>query len=133
MKLHGSQSVLLYESSPIVLTFLRVLLQQCGFVVHAAVWRIEDLRIELSGSLPDIIVVSDHDSRAALQAAAAIRQTTDLPVILCTENLSIQSESECSTLGIAAVVPRTASQIGCLVGVISRCMPEDGVIRSLLN
>jgi DNA-binding NarL/FixJ family response regulator len=117
----GEKAVLMYESHDVVRGYLQTLLRNCGFFVVASVTRKRDLPAAITNSHPDIILISHPHPLHALEAARSIRGRHS-QVVLCTEGKLPTGDFELQALGIIAVVSRTVTKIGCLIGVLSRCV-----------
>ena len=115
-----TKTVLIFETDRAVSSYLEILLHDCGFVVRGAVGRAEDLPEAITKSAPDIIVICHPEPLDALNIAYGITGE-HLPIVVCTEGKVPASESKLRDLGITAVVSRTMTKIGCLVGALSRC------------
>ncbi len=113
--------IVIYETQAVVLAYLGKLLNACGFIVKGEVERTENLRNEIARVAPHVIVVSDADPKQALEVVREISDSTNSPIILCTLGTVPEEQSQLELMGVAAVVPRTETEIGGIIGAIHRC------------
>ena len=122
-------TILLYESQHIVLRYLVIFLEACGFIIQSEVSRLDDLKEKVSKTKPDVIIVSHFEQALALRAVNDIMGITEAPIILCTSLCNSEDPRDrlpAQATGVSAVVSRTPERVGSLVAAIRRCRPRRG-------
>jgi chemotaxis response regulator CheB len=122
-------TILLYESEHIVLRYLVIFLEACGFIIQSEVSRLDDLKEEVSKTRPDVIIISQFEQALALRAINDIMGITEAPIVLCTSLCTSEDPRDrlpAQAMGVSAVVSRTPEWVGCLVAAIRRCQPRRG-------
>jgi CheY-like chemotaxis protein len=126
-----SPTVLIYESDTSVLSYLRFLLEDCGFRVQAAVSQKADVESEISKHHSEIIVFSHPQADAICALLDEIRIPGDLRVVVCTVITATATKDRLKAAGVTDLIPRTVSDIGGLVSVLHRdCWSSEKGFRS---
>jgi hypothetical protein len=111
-----NKAVLVYEPDASVASYLKMLLEYCGFRVVGTVAEVGDLQSQIAKTLPEATVISHPNPTEALKAISRAGNSTK--IVLCTD---VESENgKMPPGGAAATVWRSPSHIGRLVGALNR-------------
>lgn len=124
----GKRTILLMDPSPVVTQFLQQPLEREGYGVLVAHDGIEGLKLAFS-SHPDLILCEQTmprmDGYTFMQALKAHPETTAVPVILLSANLSAEEEHRALKAGFADFIGKPAMPIRVLVR-IKRALAKAG-------